>query len=203
MTYNSSLSGRQISRVDVTGLKTLYEHDLLGRLNSIHQGELRADFSYWPTGWLKTTTCTDLSSQQQLETALDYDDLGRETLRTLSVDGKALRSLEQTYQPDNKLATRRLCEGDTELHAETFTYDVRGRLKVYTRTPPVTGRLPTRLSGRISPSTAWTTSRPCQRPLPMAALKNPPTTSIRQIAPVDGDSLRRSRQVSHQAGIRR
>ncbi|SDI76469.1 YD repeat-containing protein, partial [Pseudomonas abietaniphila] len=141
VTYNSSLSGRQISRVDVTGLKTLYEHDLLGRLNSIHQGELRADFNYWPTGWLKTTTCTDLNSQQQLETALDYDDLGRETLRTLSVDGKALRSVEQTYQPDNKLATRRLCEGDTELHAETFTYDVRGRLTVYTRTPPVTGTL--------------------------------------------------------------
>ncbi|SEQ79272.1 RHS repeat-associated core domain-containing protein, partial [Pseudomonas sp. NFACC02] len=136
VTYNNSLRGRQISRIDVSGLQTRYEQDAQGRVKSIFQGQLQAEFSYAAQGWLSSTTCTDLGSGEQIHTALEHDDLGREILRTLSIDGQVPRSIEQHYQADSKLMARTLREGDVTLQAETFSYDLRGRLKVYTCAEP-------------------------------------------------------------------
>ncbi|SEC52235.1 RHS repeat-associated core domain-containing protein [Pseudomonas taetrolens] len=138
--YISSLKGRQLSCTDIAGQTTVAEYDVsanTGRLLRINQGQLQGDFEYDTCGRLHRTTRTDLGTGNTLTTALDFDDIGRETRRTLTLSdrqGQPLQPEQQidlTYLADGNLATcHRQIAGQTVL-LETYHYDLRGRLELY------------------------------------------------------------------------
>jgi RHS repeat-associated protein len=142
--YTSSLKGRQLTRTDVGGQITSAEHDHdpvtetgNGRLLKVTQCQLQAEFEYDACGRLYRTTSTDLKTLNKLTTTLTFDDIGRETLRTLTLNdvrGQALqdeRRIELTYLADGNVSTRHLRVGSTTALLEIFGYDLRGRLELY------------------------------------------------------------------------
>jgi RHS repeat-associated protein len=136
--YTSSLKGRQLTRTDVGGQVTEADYDPVnGRLLSVLQCKLRADFEYDNRGRQYRTTSTDLGTGNKLITTLSFDDIGREKNRTLvlrNAAGQALqpeRSIELTYLVDGNVNTRHLKVGGKTALLETFHYDLRGRLEVH------------------------------------------------------------------------
>ncbi|PTU02897.1 sugar-binding protein, partial [Pseudomonas sp. HMWF031] len=136
--YTSSLKGRQLSRTDVGGQIAVADYDPVnGRLRSVRQCQLQADFAFDNCGRLYRTISTDLGTGNKLTTTLAFDDIGRETLRTLTLRdarGQALqpdRSIELTYLADGNVNTRHLRVGGITALLETFEYDLRGRLVVH------------------------------------------------------------------------
>ncbi|MNM07558.1 tRNA3(Ser)-specific nuclease WapA precursor [compost metagenome] len=131
--YSVSMQGRQHKRTEVKttdsdGLDTLYVYDDYGRVKEIEQGQLRVGFEYNRLSQLSKVTTEDVTAKTTLVTALEYDDQGRETKRTLTMAGQTPRTLEQTWQPDGLLEIRHLQQNAVSLLKETFTYDRRGRL---------------------------------------------------------------------------
>ena len=131
--YSSSMRGRLLKRTDAKqaggrGLDTVYEYDTQGRVINILQGQLQVTSAYNTLGQPCKTTTSDLSAKTTLVTELEYDDQGREILRTLTQTGQTPRTLEQVWQKDGLLKSRHLQQGSTTLLKETFTYDRRGRL---------------------------------------------------------------------------
>ncbi|MFU2326190.1 RHS repeat domain-containing protein [Pseudomonas sp. NFX98] len=136
--YTSSLKGRQLSRTDVGGQVANADYDLInGRLLSVRQCQLQADFSYDNCGRNYRTVTTDSGTGNNLTTTLAFDDIGRETSRTLvlrNAQGRALqpeRRIELTYLADGNVSTRHLSVDGITALLETFEYDLRGRLEVH------------------------------------------------------------------------
>jgi len=130
--YVSSLQGRQLSRTDVSGLRTVYTHDATGRAEQVTQGSLQANFGYDSLGRLQRTLTRDLAAQASLETLIDYDEHSREIQRTLNLSNHPQRTISQVWQADDQLKSRHLKEADVSLLHENFEYDNRGRLWQYT-----------------------------------------------------------------------
>ncbi|WP_229635649.1 RHS repeat domain-containing protein [Pseudomonas syringae] len=130
--YLHSTFGRQINRLDAGGLNTRYEYDPQGRVKSVKQGQLQADFEYSSLGQLHRTITTDLTTGRALQTTLTYDDQGQETERTLELQGHETHRISQTWREDGKLLTRHLQAEARSLLDERFEYDTRGRLNVHT-----------------------------------------------------------------------
>ncbi|QBZ91333.1 hypothetical protein EPZ47_22425 [Pseudomonas viciae] len=136
--YNTSLKGRRLSRTDIGNHQTLMDYDRRnGRLLGIEQGQLQAVFEYDAIGRLFRTTSTDKTTQNKLTTTLEFDELGRETLRTLvllNAQGQPIdaeRSIELTYLADSNVKTRHLRVTGASALLETYSYDLRGRLERY------------------------------------------------------------------------
>ncbi|WP_248916274.1 RHS repeat domain-containing protein [Pseudomonas moorei] len=128
--YTSSLLGRQITRRDSGGLETLYTYDEYGRASSVTQGSLKAEFEYNALGQLQRTTTRNLNLVMAVTLVADvqYDTLGREVERILSVSDQPTRTITQTWQGDNQLKSRQLSVGGSRLLTEEFVYDQRNRL---------------------------------------------------------------------------
>ena len=60
------------------------------------QGYIQAEFEYDTLGRLLRTTSRDLSARTSLTIERDYDDLGRETLRTLKPSDQPARIVRQS-----------------------------------------------------------------------------------------------------------
>ncbi|CAI8903690.1 RHS repeat-associated core domain-containing protein [Pseudomonas serbica] len=129
--YTSTPSGRPLSRDDMNGLNTTYGYNEFGQVESIQQGQLRGQFSYNNLGQLQSLYNQDLSADTSVRTEREYDEHGRETLRTLTPSGHPTQTLRLTYCLDSKLATRQLREDGRLLLQESYTYDSRGRLQQY------------------------------------------------------------------------
>ncbi|MBC3383557.1 RHS repeat-associated core domain-containing protein [Pseudomonas sp. SWRI179] len=136
--YKTSLKGRRLSRTDIGNHQTLMDYDRRnGRLLSIEQGQLHAAFDYDVIGRVYRTTSQDKATNNTLTTTLEFDELGRETLRTLVLlDAQnqpieAERSIELTYLADSNVKTRHLRVGGASALLETYSYDLRGRLERY------------------------------------------------------------------------
>ena len=137
--YVSSLNGLLVRRTDSNDLHRLvsqYDYDSSGRLLNVTQGQLHSSFSYDRLGRLDSSTVTDTAANRSLVTTLQYDAQDREVLRTQSLTGAPVRTLEQTWDLDGQLAERHLQVEDgsgglTSLLKETFVYDERGRLNVH------------------------------------------------------------------------
>jgi RHS repeat-associated protein len=88
---------------------TTYSYDKLGRLTRLSappsSGEtVRNDtiYTYFDNGWTRTAT-----DPWDIATSYDYDDLGQQTLRTLtSAGGSSERAMTWQYHPDGKLKAR-------------------------------------------------------------------------------------------------
>ncbi|RMQ41945.1 hypothetical protein ALQ04_02551 [Pseudomonas cichorii] len=129
--HTSSFAGRALSRQEPGGLTSIYEYDLQGRLASITQGQLQAEFNWSSLGQLQSTLTTDIGSGNTLRTSLQYNDLGQETERTLELTGHITRTISQTWRKDGRLSSRHLQTQDRSLLDETFDYDERGRLTLH------------------------------------------------------------------------
>ncbi|WP_339492434.1 RHS repeat domain-containing protein [Pseudomonas sp. EA_15y_Pfl2_R67] len=136
--YKTSLKGRRLSRTDIGNHQTLMDYDRRnGRLLSLEQGQLHAAFDYDAIGRVYRTTSKDKATNNTLTTTLEFDEVGRETLRTLVLlDAQnqpieAERSIELTYLADSNVKTRHLRVGGASALLETYSYDLRGRLERY------------------------------------------------------------------------
>ncbi|WP_248804642.1 RHS repeat-associated core domain-containing protein, partial [Pseudomonas sp. MWU13-2100] len=127
-TYVNSLQGRQLHRLEVSGIATRSVHDKAGRLRQVTQGNLQSHFYYDTLGRPNRTVSEDRYTGKQLESHLTYDDQGRETLRTISLSGHPTRTISQDWQNDDQLQCRHLQMDGQSLLREDFTYDPRGRL---------------------------------------------------------------------------
>lgn len=162
MTYSHSYRSRLRSYQDVQGQTQVNTYDGFGRLSltELHaapahpsriglrhqptQVLLSASFDYDELGRLETTTTVDVATGQQLRTSLQHDGFDRETLRTFDF-GDSVQTLEQGYDEFDCLEYRTLrqrsADQDEEhaelLRHETYQYDLRGRLQVYTCQGPL------------------------------------------------------------------
>ncbi len=127
---NSRL-GLLISRSTQGGLETHYEYDRHCRLTGARQGALQATFHYDGFSRLQRSISHNLGSQETVTADLEYDDLGREVLRTTSTPGHPTTVCRQAWRGDNQLISRHLLAGDDTLLLEIFTYDERTRLQTY------------------------------------------------------------------------
>lgn len=139
MHYDYSRLGQLLSYTDVLQQVQSYDYDVAGRLESTQLGSTHSDFSYDELGQTATITTRDSASGQQVIIALEYDDLGREIQRTFDLNGIE-QQLTQVYNAADLVERRTLKQGDAVLRDETYGYDLRGRLTLYTcegSQPPV------------------------------------------------------------------
>ncbi|MBI6704755.1 RHS repeat-associated core domain-containing protein [Pseudomonas viridiflava] len=135
--HESSSKGRPIKRSEqipgtTLSIETKYDYDTLGRIATLEQGNLVAEFGYDELGRVQLILTTDINASTVLSTALEYDDQGRETLRTQCFPEQPARYIRQEWQADNLLKSRHLHLNDgTSLLLEKFRYDARGRLDDY------------------------------------------------------------------------
>ncbi|MCG7508981.1 RHS repeat-associated core domain-containing protein, partial [Mesorhizobium retamae] len=137
--YEYSRQGRLLSFTDVAGRVETHTYDRTGKLEAFLGPSIGARFSYDDFGRLACVLTEDRRSGRTLETAIAYDDLGRETSRHF-VHGGIERELIRTYNGDDSLAAQTLTENGSIVRAETFSYDARGRLEIYRctgSTPPI------------------------------------------------------------------
>jgi RHS repeat-associated protein len=131
--YVNSLQGRALKRTDfqqdaAPGQDTLYRYDLQGRLHILEQGRIQVTLDYNELSQVSSITTLDQAARTTLLTELEYDDQGREILRTLTAGAQPARTLEQVWQIDGLLESRHLQQGGETLLKEVFHYDPRGRL---------------------------------------------------------------------------
>ncbi|MEK1954917.1 RHS repeat-associated core domain-containing protein [Pseudomonas sp. YNh] len=136
VTYQQSWQGLPTQRKHSDGQACDYDYDGQGRLVSVVQGNLKSTLTYSEdTGLLETTETRDTTNpdaQQQPVTLCTQhnDSLGRETRRTLSVNGQ-VRQLVNVWLDNDMLHSRTLWQGEQKLREETFEYDDLGRLTKY------------------------------------------------------------------------
>ena len=137
MHYVYSRAGRLLEYTDVLGQTQYHRYDRAGRLESTELGSLTSAFTYDDLGRLASIRTLD--GERSLSVTLEYDDLGRETLRTFDLDG-VVQTLAQEYDAVDAVERRTLMQGAELLRDETYRYDLRGRLEIYTcqgSQPPV------------------------------------------------------------------
>lgn len=140
MVYVHSRLGRLIRYQDVTEQVQLFDYDLTnGRLTYTQLGQvgtdgyIRSDFTYNDQGLMKRIATVD-SANSSAVIDLEYDALGRETLREFNLNGSK-SWLKQVWNGLDQIVQRELSEGasqgDTLLRNETYRYELRGRLEEY------------------------------------------------------------------------
>ncbi|MDD0976858.1 RHS repeat domain-containing protein [Pseudomonas fontis] len=138
MHYVYSRQARLMRYTDVLGNVQTYAYDTYARLTSTELGTTRSAFTYDSLG--QTRGIKTIDGAQCLKIDLEYDDYGREVLRTFDVEKGNKQTLEQFYDEVDRLTRRTLKEGGNVLRDETYEYDNRGRLVIYGCTgsqPPV------------------------------------------------------------------
>ncbi|WP_048961491.1 RHS repeat domain-containing protein [Enterobacter bugandensis] len=105
-----------------------------GRVKHITDGEVTVVPEYDALMRVRQWTTTDGGGGNSQVTTVTLDDLGRERVRVLTVGGKALFTIKQTWSLSHQIKTRTRYAGDgkTALLTESFDYDSRMRLKKYT-----------------------------------------------------------------------
>ncbi|WP_210640030.1 hypothetical protein [Pseudomonas sp. Tri1] len=144
MHYKHSRLGLLLSYTDVLEQTQSYTYDKANRLERTcleRSGPdiLSSDFTYDGLGQLSSISTQDSTSGQRVTIGLLYDGMGREIQRDFDLDGIE-QQLTQVYNAVDALTERTLYQGETLLRRETYEYDPRGRLVLYTcegSEPPV------------------------------------------------------------------
>ncbi len=133
-TWRYALGGLLLGFDDADGVTHAQQFDAFGRPHRITVGSMTLDTTYDGFDRPESVVCTDPESGKTLLQTLTYDGLGREQTRTFTItlDGTA-RSIVQTlgYNALDQLTSRHWQDG-VEVGDETFAYDSRGRLTLYT-----------------------------------------------------------------------
>ncbi|MDO7897557.1 RHS repeat domain-containing protein, partial [Pseudomonas citrulli] len=140
MHYKHSRLGLLLNYRNVLDQIQSYTYDNANRLEQTRLGNtLSSDFTFDSLGQLSSISTQDSTSGQSVIVNLHYDGLGREVQRNFSLGGVE-QQLVQVYNSVDALIERTLSEGGTILRKETYEYDPRGRLVLYTcegSEPPV------------------------------------------------------------------
>lgn len=128
--YEHSFRGRLLSYTDVFGELQSHQYDPAGRLETFRCGTTEAHFAFDAFGRPAAIHTQDSLAGQAMDITLGYDALGRETSRAFTFSGVG-REVVQTYHPDGAMASRTLTQSGAILRAETYDYDLRGRLEIY------------------------------------------------------------------------
>jgi RHS repeat-associated protein len=142
MAYVYSRTGRLIRYTDVLGQAQRYHYDeSTGRLEWTALGEegqpgyIRTAFDYNAQGQTVGIETEDGASGQSVKIALEYDALGRETVRVFDF-GETASRLSQTWNSLDQVERRLMSEGadagGATLRDERYSYELRGRLEEYT-----------------------------------------------------------------------
>ncbi|MCD4530468.1 MULTISPECIES: RHS repeat domain-containing protein [Pseudomonas] len=131
MHYRYSRLGRLFAYTDVLGQEQSYRYDAQGRLEHTQLGTTASTFTYDALSQTASIHTHDSLSGQSVGITLEYDEFGRETLRTFDLDGVE-QQLSQVYNDVDGLEQRTLREGAVVLRDESYSYDLRGRLTNYT-----------------------------------------------------------------------
>ncbi|APC14456.1 hypothetical protein BLL42_01410 [Pseudomonas frederiksbergensis] len=129
MYYEYSRQARLMRYTDVLGQSQEYEYNARAQLIATRLGDTRSTFIYDDLAQLKTIETVD--GAQRLKIDLEYDDFGREVLRTFDLGNQITQTLSQTYDEVDRLTQRTLMQGSGTLRDETYAYDERGRLVDY------------------------------------------------------------------------
>lgn len=124
---------------DAQGTRHRRRLDAQGRVEEVHVGHLISRYRYDPLSRLTHIDVEDQHRGSTLSTVLTYDSIGREHTRTFiattkDADGQhATRSLKQTlgYSALDQITSRHWSDGE-QAGEETFEYDLRRRLVLYT-----------------------------------------------------------------------
>ncbi|MEE4082905.1 sugar-binding protein [Pseudomonas viridiflava] len=130
MQYRYSRLGRMLGYTDVLKQEQTFLYDDYGRLRYTSLGTTSTDFTYDALGRTRSITTTDTGNQQRVAVGLEYDDFGREILRTFDLAG-VMQQMEQEYDHVDDMTRRLLTEGNTVIRDEAYGYDLRGRLTRY------------------------------------------------------------------------
>ncbi|MGY2262132.1 sugar-binding protein [Pseudomonas sp. SDO55104_S430] len=146
MAYLHSRMGRLVRYTDVLGQIQTYEYDDGGRLATTELGDagkpghVKSEFTYNLQGLTESIHTQDTAGQQNLTISLGYDDHGRETSRVFDFGATAER-LSQAWNELDQVVSRQLNEKadgtGASLRAETYEYEMRGRLEYYTCSGPL------------------------------------------------------------------
>ncbi|WP_256665296.1 RHS repeat domain-containing protein [Pseudomonas sp. SLFW] len=124
---------------DVQGTRHRRRLDAQGRVEEVHVGHLMSRYRYDPLSRMTHIDVEDQDGGSTLSTVLTYDSIGREHTRTFiattqDADGDpATRILKQTlgYSALDQITSRHWSDGE-QAGEETFAYDFRRRLVLYT-----------------------------------------------------------------------
>nr|WP_257230468.1 RHS repeat domain-containing protein [Pseudomonas sp. SbOxS1] len=129
MYYQYSRQARLLSYIDVLGQTQGYEYNPRAQLVTTRLGATESTFTY--DDLARVATITTVDGAQALQTRLEYDDFGREVLRTFDLGQGIVQTLSQVYDEVDRLINRVLKQGSEVLRDESYAYDERGRLVDY------------------------------------------------------------------------
>ncbi|WP_411564339.1 RHS repeat-associated core domain-containing protein [Pseudomonas shirazensis] len=141
-TWRHTLNGLRQGLVDSHGSDHCYEYDRFGRLEKHVQDDVSTAFTFDTFSRVETVTTTDANNT--LVQTLTYDSLGREHTRTFTVTTAGnTRTCKQTllYSELDQVVNR-VWEDGSSKGQETFDYDNRGRLILYTADPAIAAEDP-------------------------------------------------------------
>lgn len=125
--YLSSPAGRQLRRTGPEGAAVDLAYDDAGRLTGLGSESWEQAVGY--DAWSRPRTITMAQVGLALETAIAFDDFGREARRTLSAAGETFEIIESLYDDRDRLTERRTLDGQgVTVSLERFAYDAYGRL---------------------------------------------------------------------------
>ncbi|UFH48286.1 RHS repeat domain-containing protein [Pseudomonas sp. KNUC1026] len=132
---NNSRLGRRLERADDSAVPTQHTYDACGRIATVTQGPVCTRHLYNIRGQLEQTV-TD-SPEGTLTCTFAYDDLGRETQRTIQLPGQPEYVVGQCFSDDDMPLQRTYHRGGQLCLEERFQYDLLGRLSwcAYTGEP--------------------------------------------------------------------
>lgn len=132
--WHYSLNGTPLGFVDALGKVHRRRFDAFGRVQETRVGDVVTRYRYDALSRPVEMIVDDPDSAGSLMTTLTYDSLGREHTRTftaVTLDGESTTSTQTLGYSALDQMTSRAWVDDAGTGAETFTYDVRGRLTCY------------------------------------------------------------------------
>lgn len=132
--WRHTLNGRLMGFNDAAGTSHDHQYDALGRLQQLSVGPVRTVFSYDHFSRPARVITEDPGNGRRMVKTMTYDSLGREHRRTFEISSPgSLHTLTQTleYSALDQVTSRIWADGDQQ-GEETFAYDLRGRLVLYT-----------------------------------------------------------------------
>jgi Rhs family protein len=129
--HSYTLSGESVMYTDITGKETRYERDAFGRISVIADDMLTVGLGYDALGRLSKQRVAVAGAADTLDTALTYDDFGRELSRTVTDSSGVTLTESRTWLKNGLLETKTTLRNGSTARKEAYEYDVRNRLTGY------------------------------------------------------------------------
>lgn len=130
--HSYTLRGEPVMYTDITGKETRYERDAFGRISVIADNMLTVGLEYDALGRLSKQRVAVAGAADTLDTALTYDDFGRELSRTVTDSSGVTLTESRTWLKNGMLETKTTLRNGSTARKEAYEYDTRNRLTGYT-----------------------------------------------------------------------